>query len=120
MANVKISDLTAVVSITPSTDVLPLVSGGSTKSATPTQVVNSVLNTATSVGIGTASPAVKLDVAGPIKTLGYTIATLPTGVVGMRAYVTNGQTSPTYLGAVSTTGAVTAPVFYNGTAWVYG
>ena len=34
------------------------------------------------VGIGLTSPTGKLDVAGTIKTLGYTVATLPTGVVG--------------------------------------
>ena len=58
--------------------------------------------------------------AATVRTSGYTIATLPAGVVGMRAYVTNGQASPTYLLAVTATGTVTAPVFYNGTAWVYG
>jgi len=52
----------------------------------------------------------------------YTIATLPTCALGTRgaeAYVTDGQTSPTYLGTVSATGAVTAPVFCNGSSWVY-
>jgi hypothetical protein len=52
----------------------------------------------------------------------YTIAGLPTcnaGAQGLEAYVTNGQTSPTYLGAVSTTGSTVAPVFCNGTGWVY-
>jgi hypothetical protein len=53
---------------------------------------------------------------------GYTIATLPTcnsAAQGQKSFVTNGQTSPTYLGTVSTTGSVVAPVFCNGTAWVY-
>lgn len=53
---------------------------------------------------------------------GYTIGTLPTcnaAHQGATAYVTNGQTTPTYLGAVSTTGAVIAPVFCNGTGWLY-
>jgi hypothetical protein len=53
---------------------------------------------------------------------GYLIAALPAcnGVLtGANAFVTNAQTTPTYLGAVSTTGAVTAPVFCNGTSWVY-
>jgi hypothetical protein len=52
----------------------------------------------------------------------YTIAGLPTcnsGTQGFRASVSNGQTSPTFLGTVSTTGAVLAPVFCNGSAWVY-
>jgi hypothetical protein len=53
----------------------------------------------------------------------FTIGTLPTcngGIEGFRAFVTNGQTTPTFLGTVSTTGAVVAPVFCNGSGWVYG
>ena len=71
------------------------------------------------VGIGTSSPTGKLDVAGTIKTLGYTVATLPTGVVGARAYVTNAL-APTFGAIVVTGGAVTIPVFYNGTNWIVG
>lgn len=71
------------------------------------------------VGIGTTSPSGKLDVAGTIKTLGYTVATLPTGVVGARAYVTNAL-APTFGATVVTGGAVTIPVFYNGTNWIVG
>ncbi len=52
-----------------------------------------------------------------IKPGGYTVATLPAGSVGMHAYVTD-ATTPTYLGALVGGGAVTCPVFYNGTAWV--
>jgi hypothetical protein len=58
-----------------------------------------------------------LDVAGTIRASGYTVATLPTGTVGMMAYVTD-ATSPTYLGTLTGGGAVKVPVFYNGTAWV--
>jgi hypothetical protein len=52
-----------------------------------------------------------------------TIAALPTcstATQGMRGTVTNGQTTPTFMLAVTTTGAVVAPVFCNGTAWLYG
>lgn len=52
-----------------------------------------------------------------------TIAGLPAcvaGLQGARYVVNNGQTTPTFLGTVSTTGAVVAPVFCNGSAWVYG
>ena len=52
-----------------------------------------------------------------IKTGGYTVATLPAGTVGMRTYVTD-ATAPTYNGVLTGGGAVTVPVFYNGTAWV--
>ena len=64
-----------------------------------------------------------LDVTGSVRitgvstTGGYTVATLPTGAVGMRAYVTNAL-APTYGSAVVGGGAVTIPVFYNGTTWI--
>lgn len=69
------------------------------------------------VGIGTTTPAGKLDVNGTIRTAGYIVATLPAGTAGQRAYVTDAL-APTYLGALTGGGAVTAPVFYNGAAWV--
>jgi len=47
----------------------------------------------------------------------YTVATLPAGKVGMRAYVTD-ATAPTYNTALVGGGAITAPVFHNGAAWV--
>lgn len=71
------------------------------------------------VGIGLTSPTGKLDVAGTIKTLGYTVTTLPIGVVGARAYVTDALT-PVFGATVVTGGAVTIPVFYNGTNWIVG
>jgi hypothetical protein len=54
-----------------------------------------------------------------VKTSGYTVATLPAGAIGMRAYVTD-ATAPTWLGSLTGGGAVKCPVFYNGTAWVAG
>jgi len=56
---------------------------------------------------------------GPIVSAGYTVATLPAGVQGMRAFVTD-ATSPTFLGALTGGGAVVTPVFFNGSAWVAG
>lgn len=47
----------------------------------------------------------------------YTVATLPTGIQGAFAYVTD-ATAPTYLGSLTGGGAVVCPVFYNGSAWV--
>ena len=50
---------------------------------------------------------------------GYTVAKLPTGVVGMQAYVSDALT-PTFGSVVVGGGSVTMPVFYNGSAWIVG
>jgi len=55
--------------------------------------------------------------ANVVSTSGFTVATLPAGTVGDTAYVTD-ATAPTYLGTLTGGGAVTCPVFYNGSAWV--
>jgi hypothetical protein len=52
---------------------------------------------------------------GLLKLKSYTVATLPTGVQGAIAYVTD-ATAPTYLGVLTGGGSVKVPVFYNGTA----
>lgn len=56
-------------------------------------------------------------VIGPVFTRGYTVATLPAGLLGMHAHVTD-ATVPTYNAALVGGGAVAVPVFYNGAAWV--
>lgn len=72
---------------------------------------------------GTLTDAVTVDsvgnttLAGVVKTAGYTVATLPTGVVGYRAYVTDAL-APTWGATVVGGGAVVIPVFYNGTNWI--
>jgi hypothetical protein len=53
----------------------------------------------------------------PLRRKNYTVATLPAGVQGDTAYVTDAL-APTYLGAAVGGGAVVAPVFYNGAAWI--
>ena len=52
---------------------------------------------------------------------GYSIASLPTGTVGMRAFVTNGKdTTPIFLEPVgATTGTKSWPVFHDGIQWLY-
>ena len=52
-----------------------------------------------------------------VRLKGYTVATLPTGVTGNTAYVTDALT-PTYLGTAVGGGAVICKVFYNGTNWI--
>ena len=50
----------------------------------------------------------------------YTVATLPTaGTAGRRAFVNNALT-PVSLSAVVGGGALTVPVFDNGTTWIVG
>ena len=56
-------------------------------------------------------------ITGTVSTSGYTVATLPAGTVGDRAYVTDAL-APAYGVAVAGGGAVTIPVFYNGAAWI--
>lgn len=73
----------------------------------------------TTINAGTTDT---LIVNGTISNTGYAIGSLPTcnsGSKGAFAYVTNGVTSPSYLGTVSTTGSTVAPVFCNGSNWVY-
>jgi len=70
-----------------------------------------------SLGNTTDRGAGNLNLSGVVITGGYTVATLPTGVVGMRAYVTNAS-APSYGATVMGGGAVTIPVFYNGTNWI--
>lgn len=86
----------------------------------PTGIIHDFwINGVSSETISSTAITAKVPVIVP----SYTIATLPScvaGLSGARAVVTNGQTSPTYLGAVSTTGAVVAPVMCNGSGWVYG
>jgi hypothetical protein len=77
----------------------------------------------TAVSGGTITEAFRINSSqnfigkATINTAGYTVATLPAGTVGMRAYVTDAL-APTYLGVLTGGGAVKCPVFYNGTAWV--
>jgi carbonic anhydrase/acetyltransferase-like protein (isoleucine patch superfamily) len=76
------------------------------------------------VGIGTTSPAQKLDVVGSIKasgtvqTGGYTFDALPTPTTGMRAYITDGAASPAYMDNAAGGGTTVTPVFYDGTNWI--
>jgi len=71
--------------------------------------------TATSVNVGDGV----ITVNSPLKLQGYTVSTLPTGSVGMTAYVTDALT-PTFGATAVGGGAVTIPVFYDGAAWIVG
>jgi hypothetical protein len=69
------------------------------------------------VGLTSATGVAKLQVSGAIRTTGFTVATLPAGTVGMRTYVTDAL-APSFGVTVSGGGAVTIPVFHNGTNWI--
>jgi hypothetical protein len=78
---------------------------------------------ANNLGVAT-NGVLRLDVANaritaavPVRLRGYTVATLPAGVVGDTAYVTDAL-APAFLTAVVGGWAVVTPVFYNGAAWV--
>ena len=58
--------------------------------------------------------------AGLVNMKVYTVSTLPTaGTAGRRAFVNNALT-PVALSAVVGGGALTVPVFDNGTTWIVG
>ena len=52
-----------------------------------------------------------------VNTEGFTVATLPTGEIGQRAYVTD-ATSPTFRGVVVGGGSDFTPVIFDGTNWI--
>ena len=79
-----------------------------------TYIASSLKTRITSTGLAVTGV---ISATGTISTGGYTVATLPAGVTGARAYVTD-ATSPTYNGALTGGGTVVVPVFYNGSAWV--
>lgn len=53
----------------------------------------------------------------PPRLKGYTVSTLPAGVQGQMAFVTDAL-APTFLGLLTGGSTTVTPVFYNGTAWV--
>lgn len=57
------------------------------------------------------------ELYGTIKLKGYTVATLPTGTIGMTAYVTDAS-SPTFGATLVGGGSTVAKAFYNGTNWI--
>ena len=73
---------------------------------------------ASALGLGIAS-AQEITRGGPPMLTGYAVASLPTGAIGMVAYVTDQITAcPAKNVAPTAGGALKCTVFYNGTAWV--
>jgi hypothetical protein len=63
------------------------------------------------IGSGTTDPGAGIFVSTP-----YTVTSLPAGVTGSRAFVTDSQAT-TYMSTVSGGGTACVPVFFNGTNW---
>jgi len=72
-------------------------------------------NATAAIIIGATTQVVQ--VVAPIILKSYTVATLPAGTQGMRAFVTDAN-APLFGQPVVGGGAVVTPVFYNGAAWV--
>jgi hypothetical protein len=60
-----------------------------------------------------------LNVTGPVTIQNYTVSTLPSGSVGMRASVSDAVTCGFDV-YVSGGGSIFCPVIYNGSGWVGG
>lgn len=109
---------TEVLSISKTGDIIGnSYTGGATLTGTPTApTATAGTNTTQLATAAFVQDAVKIPV-GPIRLKSYTVGTLPSGVLGDIACVTD-ATAPTYLAVVTGGGAVVCPVFYNGTSWV--
>jgi hypothetical protein len=78
--------------------------------------------------LGAATQLAAFDVDGnlieidatKLGNVGYTVSTIPTGSVGDRAYVTDASGTVRFGETLTGGGAVTIPVFHNGTNWIYG
>ena len=55
---------------------------------------------------------------GPVKLRGYTFATLPTGSIGDKAYITDGAAIPLYRANAAGGGSTVTEVFFDGTNWI--
>lgn len=87
-----------------------LVGGGVTQLIAGTNVSLSPLG-----GTGNVTVNVAVSQVGT----GHTVAGLPAGTTGLREWVTDAS-APTWGSAVVGGGAVTVPVFYNGSTWIVG
>lgn len=79
------------------------------------------LTDGTGATVATLSPGTGGTVVSdkPVRLPSYTVAGLPAGTAGDRAFVTDALT-PAFGSAVVGGGAVTVPVYYTGAAWFVG
>lgn len=73
--------------------------------------------TATKIVGSTSVKSALVESTGTVRLKGYTVATLPVGVVGDTAYVTDAL-APAFLTTVVGGGAIVTPVFYDGANWI--
>lgn len=66
---------------------------------------------------GSAAFSSTIKAGATVRLKSYTVATLPTGIEGDIAYVTDAL-APTYMTTIVGGGAIVTPVFYNGTNWI--
>jgi hypothetical protein len=108
---------TDIVAVGSSTDSYIVFETSSAANTIPTERMRLDASGNLLVGLTSATGVAKLQVSGAIRTTGFTVATLPAGTVGMRTYVTDAL-APSFSATVVGGGAVTIPVFYNGTNWI--
>jgi hypothetical protein len=106
------------------TQTVNIANGASTTGRTKTVNIgtNGASGSTTVINIGTAyssSTPTITTLNGLIKQQTYTVANLPTGTSGSRAFVTNAL-APTFGAAVAGGGAVGVPVYHDGTSWKVG
>lgn len=100
---------------------LTVTSGNGTGNATGSSLIfQTPVAVASGTGAQTQTTGLTIK-GGQAVSTGYTVATLPTGITGGRAHVTDQLTTCAGIGvALTGGGAVTCPAFYNGSAWVGG
>lgn len=93
--------------------------GAGTGTGTPSSLL---LQSPVAVGSGTGAQTQTTGLTiknGMAVSAGYTVSTLPTGITGGRAHVTD-ATACTFMGALTGGGSTVCPTFFNGTSWVGG
>lgn len=100
------------------------VSAGNTFLSTSKASISVLANSITMSGTGTAtanaltiSSTNNVTFGTTVQLHGYTVSTLPTGSVGMTAYVTDALT-PSFGTTLVGGGAIVTKAFYNGTNWI--
>jgi hypothetical protein len=98
------------------------ISGGATTSGTTKTVsigTGGLAGSTTTINMGATASAVTVTIRGLINVRVYTVATLPAGIAGSRAFVSDAL-APVFGSIVASGGAVNVPVYHDGTNWRVG